>query len=134
MSSADARVGALEQHVLDEMRDAAALVALVPRPAHQPDADRHRPHMRHRLGDEAQTVVQNLANDHALRRLVTSTRGACDARVRHQAGDAAPLLGTQVLAYGRDYKAYAKPECYHAAAVQFKANRRSRHGSSDIVQ
>ena len=60
-----ARVGPLEEHVLDEVRDAAALVALVPRPPHQPHADRHRPHMRHRLGDEAEAVVEHFADDHA---------------------------------------------------------------------
>ena len=45
---------ALEQHVLDEMRDAAFGIGLVARSARQPDADRHRPHVRHRLGDEPQ--------------------------------------------------------------------------------
>ena len=43
-----------------------ALVGLVPRPARQPDADRHRPDVRHRLGDEPQAVVEDFANDHAL--------------------------------------------------------------------
>ena len=61
-----AGVGALEEHVLDEVGDAAARVGLVARPARQPDADRHRPDVRHRLGDETETVVQNLADDHAL--------------------------------------------------------------------
>ena len=77
MSSARARRGALEEHVLDEVRDAAALVALVPRPAHQPDADAHRPHVRHRLGDETKTVIQDLACDHAyLKTFLPPTAGS----------------------------------------------------------
>ena len=59
-----ARVGALEEHVLDEVRDAALRVGLVPRAAHQPDADRHRPDVRHRLGDETKTGIEDLADDH----------------------------------------------------------------------
>ena len=55
---------ALEEHVLDEMRDAALGVALVPRPAHQPHADRHRPHVRHRLGHEPQAGRQRFGYDH----------------------------------------------------------------------
>ena len=57
-------VGALEQHVLDEVGDAAALVALVPRPPGQPDPDRHRSHVRHRLGDEPEPTVEDVANHH----------------------------------------------------------------------
>ena len=58
------RRGALEEHVLDEVRDAAVFVGLVPRAARQPDADAHRPHVRHRLGDEPKAVIENVANDH----------------------------------------------------------------------
>jgi hypothetical protein len=65
-----AGVGPLEQHVLDEVRDAAALVALVARAAHQPHADGHRPHVRHRFGNEPETVVENVAYNHALGRLL----------------------------------------------------------------
>ena len=61
-----ARVRALEEHVLDEVRDPAALVGFVPRPPRQPDADRHRPHVRHRFGDEPQSTVQDFADDHAV--------------------------------------------------------------------
>ena len=57
-------VGAFEEHVLDEMRDAALRVRLVPRPARQPHADRHRADLRHRLGDEPETIVEHLADDH----------------------------------------------------------------------
>ena len=60
-----ARAGPLEQHVLDEMGDAAAVDRLVPGPARQPDAEAHRPDVRHRLGDEAETGIQDLACDHA---------------------------------------------------------------------
>ena len=62
-----ARVGAFEEHVLDEMGDAAERIGLVTRPARQPHADRHRPNLRHRLGDEAQAGVQHLADHHRLR-------------------------------------------------------------------
>ena len=62
-----ARVRALEEHVLDEMRDAAERIGLVPRAARQPHADRHGPNLRHRLGDEAQTCLQHLADHHRLR-------------------------------------------------------------------
>ena len=66
MSSARAGRGALEEHVLDEVRDAAARLGLVARAARQPHADRHRADVRHRLGDEPQTVVEDFADDHAL--------------------------------------------------------------------
>ena len=46
-----AGVGALEEHVLDEVRDAAALGRFVPRAARQPHADADRAHLRHRLGE-----------------------------------------------------------------------------------
>ena len=55
---------ALEEHVLDEVRDAAFGVGLVARPARQPDADRHRTHVRHRLGDQPQSRRQRLGDDH----------------------------------------------------------------------
>ncbi len=58
--------GALEEHVLDEVGDAAARLDLVARAARQPHADRHRPHVGHRLGDEPQPVVEYLADDHTL--------------------------------------------------------------------
>ena len=48
--------GALEQHVLDEVRDAVALRDFAPRAGAYPDAHRNRPHMRHALADDAQPV------------------------------------------------------------------------------
>ena len=59
-------VGALEEHVLDEVRDAGLRVGLVARPARQPHADRHRPHVRHRLGDETKTGIEHLADNHGV--------------------------------------------------------------------
>jgi hypothetical protein len=50
--------GALEQHVLDEMGDAAALSRFVPRPARQPDADADRTDLRHPLGQNPEPVVE----------------------------------------------------------------------------
>jgi hypothetical protein len=44
-------VGPLEQHVLDEVRDPTSFVAFMAGPAHQPDANGHRPHVRHGFGD-----------------------------------------------------------------------------------
>ena len=52
---------ALEQHVLDEMGDAAFGIALVARSAREPDADGNRAHVRHRLGDEPETRRQRLS-------------------------------------------------------------------------
>ena len=63
MSSADRLAGALEQHVLDEMRDAAALGRFVPRPARQPDADADRADLRHPLGENPKTVIENVSDD-----------------------------------------------------------------------
>ena len=59
-----ARCGPFEQHVLDEMRDASALVVFMPGAACQPDAETDGPHVRHRLGEQAEAVRENLANDH----------------------------------------------------------------------
>ena len=63
MSSAERVAGALEEHVLDEMRDAAALGRLVPRAARQPDADADRAHLRHPLGEDAKAVIENVSDD-----------------------------------------------------------------------
>ena len=51
------RGGALEQHVLDEMRDAALVGAFVPRAARQPDADADRAHLSHALGENTKPVT-----------------------------------------------------------------------------
>ena len=64
MSSAERRGRALEEHVLDEVGDAAALVGLVARAARQPHADADRTDVRHGLGDESKAVVENIADNH----------------------------------------------------------------------
>jgi len=56
--------GALEDHVLHEMRDAAVLDWLVARTPGEPDAYAHRPDVVHGLGDETDPVVEDLADDH----------------------------------------------------------------------
>jgi len=50
---------------IDEVRNAAALIRFVARSAGEPDPDADRPHVRHRLGDEPQAVVQDLACNHS---------------------------------------------------------------------
>ena len=58
-----------------------ALVGLVPRPARQPHADRHRTYMRHRLGDEPEPAVEHFADNHRLgMRPYRHTRGIAPAR------------------------------------------------------
>ena len=52
---------ALEQHVLDEVRDARMRLGLVPRATSQPDADADGTHVRHSLGDETDTVGEYVA-------------------------------------------------------------------------
>ena len=56
--------GALEEHVLDEMRDARVRRALVPRPAGQPDPEADRARAGHGLGQQPQSVVEPLADNH----------------------------------------------------------------------
>ena len=53
----------LEQHVLDEVRDATSLRRLVPRPAGQPHPDADRADLRHLLGQNAKTVVEHVGDD-----------------------------------------------------------------------
>ena len=55
--------GALEEHVLDEVRDAAALGRFVARAARQPDADADRADLRHPLGEKAEAVIENVSDD-----------------------------------------------------------------------
>ena len=55
--------GALEEHVLDEVGDAALLLRLVARAAREPHADADRAHVRHPLGEETETVRQHVADD-----------------------------------------------------------------------
>ena len=58
ISAARALVGALEQQVLEEVARARELVGLVARPGADPEADRDRAQLRHRLGDDAQPRVE----------------------------------------------------------------------------
>ena len=55
------RRGALEEHVLDEVGDAAALGCFVARAARQPDADADRADLRHPLGEDAEPVIENVS-------------------------------------------------------------------------
>ena len=63
MSSADRAAVPFEQHVLDEMGDAALVGALVAGAARQPDPDADRPHLCHALGEDAKPVTQNVSDD-----------------------------------------------------------------------
>ena len=65
---------ALEEHVLDEMRDAAFGVGLVARPAGQPHADGDRTHVRHRLGHQPQSRRQRFGDNHREHLRPTRTR------------------------------------------------------------
>ena len=55
---------ALEEHVLDEVRDARVRRALVPRSAGQPDPEADRACAGHGLGQKTQPVVELLADNH----------------------------------------------------------------------
>ncbi len=68
-----ARRRALEQHVLDKVRDAALSIGLVARSARQPHTQAHRSHLPHRLGKETKTVVQSLAHNHGVTGLAPRT-------------------------------------------------------------
>ena len=50
--------GALEQHVLDEVRDAVLFAVFAPRTRADPDAHGDGTHVRHGLGDDAHAVCQ----------------------------------------------------------------------------
>ena len=63
MSSAVAGRGPLEQHVLDEVSDAALLLCLVTRAPSEPDTDADRAHVRHPLGEESETIREHVADD-----------------------------------------------------------------------
>ena len=54
---------ALEEHVLDKVRDAGMIGGFVTRSARQPDADGHRPNVWHPLGGEADTVGKHGSAD-----------------------------------------------------------------------
>src|SRR5690606_38541088 len=51
-------LGAFEEHVLDEMRDARLLVGLMPRAAPEQEADAGRVDMVHATGNDPQSVVE----------------------------------------------------------------------------
>ena len=53
----------LEQHMLDEVGDAAALGRFVPRAARQPDTDADRPDFGHLLGEKTEPVIENVSDD-----------------------------------------------------------------------
>jgi len=54
---------ALEEHVLDEVGDAALLGRLVPRAPRQPHADADRADLRHLLGENAEAVIEDVSDD-----------------------------------------------------------------------
>jgi hypothetical protein len=58
-----AGLGALEQQVLEEVAGAGQRVGLVARARPRPEAHRHRPQLRHGLGDDAQAVRQARPSD-----------------------------------------------------------------------
>ena len=53
----------LEQHVLDEVGNAATFGGLVPRTAGQPDTNADRPNLIHRLGQNPEAVIEYVADD-----------------------------------------------------------------------
>ena len=75
MSSALPRRGALEQHVLDEMGDAAVLVRFVPRPAREPHTEADGTHMSHRFSHETNPVIECVANNHGSGKNAVQTAG-----------------------------------------------------------
>src|SRR5207247_7663496 len=56
---------ALEDHVLDEVREALLARLLIARADIHPDPDRDRPHRGYPLGDHPHAVVQHLFSEHA---------------------------------------------------------------------
>src|SRR6266571_4071961 len=56
---------ALEDHVLDEVREALLARLLIARADIHPDPDRDRPHRRYPLGDHPHAIVQYLFSEHA---------------------------------------------------------------------
>ena len=66
---------ALEEHVLDEVRDAAALGRFVARPARQPHADADRTDLRHPLGEKTKAVIENVSDNRRVRQGVELAAG-----------------------------------------------------------
>ena len=54
---------AFEEHVLNEVRDPAAVSRLVPRSPRQPDANADRTDLRHPLGQNTKAVIENISDD-----------------------------------------------------------------------
>src|SRR5438309_119355 len=54
---------ALEEHVLDEVRDPAAVSRLVPRSPRQPDANADGTDLRQPLGQNTKAVIENISDD-----------------------------------------------------------------------
>src|ERR1051325_3578560 len=69
-----ARVGALEEHVLDEVRNTALLLRFVARSACEPHTDADRPHVRHPLGKKPETIRKHVADDEWLRHKCVGSR------------------------------------------------------------
>ena len=66
----------LEEHVLDEMGDAAALGGFVARSARQPHADADRTNLRHPLGEKTKTVIENVSDNRRIRQGGARSRNA----------------------------------------------------------
>jgi len=60
-----ARFRALENHVLDEVRNAVPFGIFVARAGLQPNADRDRTDVRHLLGNDGEAIRQNLTTNAA---------------------------------------------------------------------
>jgi len=81
---------ALEEHVLDEVRDAAALGGFMARAARQPDADADRADRRHPLSEKTKTVTENVSDDRRIRQGVglasrNALTGATGPEIRRKA-------------------------------------------------
>jgi len=76
---------ALENHMLDKVREAFLTGLLVPRADIHPNADRDRPHRGYPLGDDPNAVVQHFLAEH---------RGCRSFRIAPTlSGPASPLSG-----------------------------------------
>ena len=93
---------ALEDEMLDQMRDSAAALRLHARAGVDPDTDRHRTDMRHHLRDDADAVRQHVLSMRHRRSLAAGPLSSPRPRARSRAsrarpwraGRAAPPCGT----------------------------------------
>ena len=70
-----AALGALEHHVLDEVREPHfPSWSRAGSPRFQPYPDRHRRHMSHLFGEDRKSVIQNLFTEHPRRRKIITRR------------------------------------------------------------